>query len=48
MVTDVVRLYDADEADPALLQRAIDHPALPASWREYFRTRSSDTRRAPR
>lgn len=46
-VTDVVRLYD-DEVDPVLLQRAIAHPALPESWRDYFRTQASDTERAPR
>ena len=38
-VADVVRLYAADAADQALLQRASRHPALPASWRDYFRQR---------
>ena len=38
-VADVVRLYAADAADQALLRRASRHPALPASWRDYFRQR---------
>ncbi len=38
-VADVVRLYAADAADQALLERASRHPALPASWRDYFRKR---------
>jgi MOSC domain-containing protein YiiM len=38
-VADVVRLYAADEADQSLLERASQHPALPAGWREYFRKR---------
>ncbi len=36
-VMDVVRLYDDDEPDPTLMRRAIEHPALPASWRDHFR-----------
>jgi MOSC domain-containing protein YiiM len=36
-VTDVVRLYDDDDPDLATLRKAIAHPALPESWREYFR-----------
>ncbi len=38
-VADVVRLYAADEANQSLLERASQHPALPAGWREYFRKR---------
>jgi MOSC domain-containing protein YiiM len=38
-VADVVRLYvEADDEQP-LLERASRHPALPASWREYFEKR---------
>jgi MOSC domain-containing protein YiiM len=38
-VADVVRLYAVDEANQALLARASEHPGLPATWRDYFRTR---------
>jgi MOSC domain-containing protein YiiM len=38
-VADVVRLYGSNQADQELLQRAIKHPVLPESWREYFRER---------
>ena len=38
-VADIVSLYAADSANQALLVNASDHPALPASWREYFRKR---------
>lgn len=38
-VADVVGLYADENADPALLQRAIAHPILPESWRDYFRRR---------
>jgi MOSC domain-containing protein YiiM len=38
-VADVVGLYTADAANQALLERATDHPALPAGWRDYFRKR---------
>jgi MOSC domain-containing protein YiiM len=38
-VADVVALYATDTADEALLRRASDHPALPASWRDHFRQR---------
>ncbi len=38
-VADVVRLYATDEANQSLLERASQHPALPAGWREYFRKR---------
>lgn len=35
-VQDVNRLYVRDNSDPELLQRAINCPILPASWRERF------------
>ena len=35
-VADVVGLYVADDDKQPLLERASRHPALPASWREYF------------
>jgi MOSC domain-containing protein YiiM len=38
-VADVVRLYAADEADQSLLERASQHPTLPAGWRDFFRKR---------
>jgi MOSC domain-containing protein YiiM len=38
-VADVVRLYVDDADKQALLERASRHPALPASWREYFEKR---------
>ena len=38
-VADVVSLYGAKSASRALLGTASEHPALPASWREYFRKR---------
>jgi MOSC domain-containing protein YiiM len=36
-VSDVVTLYSAKAPDPALLERAREHPALPEGWREYFK-----------
>lgn len=38
-VADVTRLYAADAADQELLRRASELPALPESWRAYFRER---------
>lgn len=38
-VADVVQLYAADAANQSLLERASEHPALPAGWRDYFRKR---------
>jgi MOSC domain-containing protein YiiM len=38
-VSDVVTLYTARRDDQELLQRAIDTPALPESWRDYFQRR---------
>lgn len=41
-VTDIVDLYTGDAGDPALLRRAAENAALPASWRDYFRERLSE------
>lgn len=38
-VADVVALYATDATNQPLLERASDHPSLPAAWREYFRQR---------
>ena len=38
-VADVVSLYTADGANQELLRRASNLPALPESWRDYFRQR---------
>jgi MOSC domain-containing protein YiiM len=38
-VADVAALYGRDAENQALLRRAVDSPALPESWREYFRKR---------
>ena len=38
-VADVIGLYADDGAKQPLLERASRHPALPESWREYFRGR---------
>jgi len=38
-VADVVRLYTMDATNEDLLRRASELPALPESWREYFRKR---------
>lgn len=38
-VADVVSLYAADGANQDLLRRASEVPALPQSWRDYFRQR---------
>lgn len=38
-VADVVALYGTDAANQSLLERASDHPSLPAAWREHFRQR---------
>jgi MOSC domain-containing protein YiiM len=38
-VADIVELYTAGAAKQDLLQRAIELPALPESWRDYFRKR---------
>jgi MOSC domain-containing protein YiiM len=38
-VADVVKLYVEDDDKQPLLERASRHPALPASWRDYFQKR---------
>jgi MOSC domain-containing protein YiiM len=38
-IHDVVALYTTDADLQPLLERASDHPALPADWRDYFRKR---------
>jgi len=35
-VADIVRLYSRDKDDLEALRRAVEVPALPESWREYF------------
>lgn len=41
-VADVVRLYTVDTRNQPLLRRATETPALPESWKEYFRKRLWD------
>jgi len=38
-VADVAALYARDSDNQTLLRRAVDTPALPEAWREYFRKR---------
>ncbi|MEX2303192.1 MAG: MOSC domain-containing protein [Bryobacterales bacterium] len=38
-VTDIVNLYIADSGNQDLLRRAAEVPALPESWKDYFRQR---------
>jgi MOSC domain-containing protein YiiM len=38
-VADITGLYTADAGNQDLLRRASELPALPESWREYFRER---------
>jgi MOSC domain-containing protein YiiM len=38
-IADVVALYASDAANQPLLERASNHPSLPAGWRDYFRQR---------
>jgi hypothetical protein len=38
-VSDIAGLYSGDEVHQDLLRRAIASPALPESWRDYFRKR---------
>jgi MOSC domain-containing protein YiiM len=35
-ITDIVSLYSTDAHNRELLRRAIDLPALPQSWKDYF------------
>lgn len=41
-VSDIVSLYAGDAGNQTLLRRAIALPALPESWRDYFRKRLSE------
>jgi MOSC domain-containing protein YiiM len=38
-ITDIVNLYSTDSQNQELLRRASESPALPQSWRDYFRNR---------
>jgi MOSC domain-containing protein YiiM len=38
-ITDIVSLYSTDSHNQELLRRASDLPALPQSWKDYFRKR---------
>ena len=41
-ITDIVNLYSVDSQNQALLRRATELPALPQSWKDYFRKRLWD------
>lgn len=41
-ITDIVNLYSADSQNQELLHRATEVPALPQSWKDYFRKRLWD------
>jgi len=41
-IPDIVDLYTVDSENQELLRRAIESPALPESWKEYFRKRLWD------
>ena len=41
-IPDIVNLYAVDSKNQELLRRAIESPALPESWKEYFRKRLWD------
>jgi MOSC domain-containing protein YiiM len=41
-ITDIVNLYSADSQNQELLRRATELPALPQSWKDYFRKRLWD------
>jgi MOSC domain-containing protein YiiM len=41
-ITDIVSLYSTDAHNLELLRRAIQVPALPQSWKEFFRKRLPD------
>ena len=38
-ITDIVNLYSIDSQNQELLRRATEAPALPQSWKDYFRKR---------
>ena len=38
-ITEIVSLYSTDSQNQALLHRATEQPALPQSWKDYFRKR---------
>ena len=46
-ITDIVDLYSTDSDNQELLRRATEAPALPQSWKDYFRERlwKADARR---
>ncbi len=41
-ITDIVNLYSSDSQNQELLHRATELPALPQSWKDYFRKRLWD------
>jgi MOSC domain-containing protein YiiM len=41
-ITDIVNLYTLDSGNQELLRRATELPALPKSWKDYFRKRLWD------
>ena len=41
-ITDIVNLYSVDSQNQELLRRATEAPALPESWKDYFRKRLWD------
>src|SRR6266508_4462250 len=41
-ITDIVNLYSVDSQNQELLRRATELPALPQSWKDYFRKRLWD------
>jgi MOSC domain-containing protein YiiM len=42
-IADITRLYATDKHDLETLRRALDVPALPQSWKDYFRQRLEKT-----
>jgi len=41
-ITDILNLYSIDSQNQELLRRATEAPALPQSWKDYFRKRLWD------
>ena len=41
-ITDIVNLYSIDSQNQELLRRATQVPALPQSWKDFFRKRLWD------